>query len=168
MLFYICIHLLVSNPKVIFFFGVVSLGRWKHSSHTQVQTKAIDQKPCVWEWSGLCLNPHKLQCGSTAVRSSDSSLTTERELNMMWNKLYCLEWFWRSCIVWSNFGEVSCLTNQMTKQHNFHSSKASVMARMCMAVSETGSLLFTDGVTTDRRGRMNSEVYRAAILSTQN
>lgn len=37
------------------------------------------------------------------------------------------------------------------------------MAWPCMAASGTGSLVFTDDVTTDRSSRINSEVYRAIL-----
>lgn len=40
------------------------------------------------------------------------------------------------------------------------------MAWACMVANGTESLVFIEDVTTDRNGRMNSEMY-SAILSTQ-
>ena len=60
----------------------------------------------------------------------------------------------------------------MEKENNSSRSKATlsvkhgVMAWAYMVANRTGSLLFIDDVTADKRNRMNSEVYRA-MLSRQ-
>lgn len=39
----------------------------------------------------------------------------------------------------------------------------SVMAWACVAANETGSLLFTDHVTAERKSRMNSDVFSVSL-----